>query len=173
VHFPDNTIAVAYNDWEPGYAYEASNTAVDPQYNNPAAGDLRLKTTSPCKGKGLRPGITAGGALVSSSSILGVAYVRSPWMTAAYRMQARLCDVGVLVTSTAPCTGTWITGTTASTIGTDIKVTAGLSGLLSSRVYETRWVTWQALQPAPSATYAGFTTYYWMPSAAKKVQTAA
>jgi parallel beta-helix repeat protein len=171
VYFPDASVAVPYNDSEPGYSYKTTNKSVDPQYNDGTVGDFRLKTTSPCLGKGLRPAIHAVGVSAASTALSGSATVRSPWMTATYRLQARLCSTDTLVTSTAPCSGTWVNSTTGSLIGTDTKVTRQVPGLVSNRVYEYRWVTWQALQPAPSVSvdYSAVSAY-WTASAALKVK---
>lgn len=175
VHFPNSATAVAYNDWEPGYRYETTNAAVDPQYNNSAGGDFRLKTTSPCLGKGIRPAIRTAAVTPASTSISASATLRSPWMTATYRLQVRLCSTAVTsVTSTTACTGTWVNSTSGSVAGTDTKVTRSVAGLSPNRIYEYRWVSWQALQSAPGAAVDyTLTTQYWTVSAPLKIKTLA
>ncbi|HUR78347.1 MAG TPA: right-handed parallel beta-helix repeat-containing protein [Acidimicrobiales bacterium] len=173
VFLPNAAEAVAYNDWEPGYRYESTNTAVDPQYSNSAAGDFRLKPTSPCLGKGVRPAVRNVSAVASANVVTAKAVVRSPWMTASHRLQVRLCNSAVTSTaSTTPCTGNWINGSVASVIGTDVSVTQGVAGLLANRIYEYRSVTWQALQAAPgSSVDYNASTQYWTASAPLKIKT--
>lgn len=175
VYFPNASVAVTYNDWEPGFTYETTNKSVDPQYNNGSIGDFRLKTTSPCLGKGIRPAITSGAFTPAKTSVTASAILRSPLMTAGYRLQVRLCDTTVTTTtSTASCTGTWVAAPTASLAGTDATVSQTISGLLANRIYEARWVSWQALQAAPATTAdLTSTVNYWTASAPAKFKTLA
>jgi hypothetical protein len=67
-----------------------------------------------------------------------------------------------------------VNSTGGSLVGTDAKVTQSVPGLLANRIYESRWVSWQALLPAHGVTVdydaAG---QYWTASAPVKVKTLA
>ncbi len=174
VWFTNPTTAVTHNSWEPGYSYASSNSFVDPRYRNAAAGDFRLLPTSPCLGKGVRPTIGNATALATRTSATSSAVLRSPWMTATTRMQVRICAVGVVATATQACTGPWQSSPATSMVAGDVRVTASVSGLVPGRVYEYRWVTWQALLtdpgvPADSQSGAS----YWTASTPGKVATPA
>ena len=173
VWFASSAVAVPYNDWEPGYRYETTNKFIDPQYNNGSVGDFRLKATSPCLGTGPRPILNGVSASATKTSITTAARLRSPIMTATYRLQVRLCATTITtVTSTVPCNGSWVNSTVAATAATDDSVNRTVSGLLANRIYEYRMVSWQALlsAPGPSVDYTA-TTQYWTATAPLKVKT--
>ena len=104
-------------------------------------------------GKGVRPSVAASAttATTTRAAITATTLVRSPWMTAAYRLQVRQCPTTATVSNTVACTGTWVLAPAATTIGADVKVTQTVAGLAAGRVYEVRFVTWQAALAAPAA----------------------
>ena len=128
---------------------------MDPQFNNPAGGDYRLKATSPCLGKGMRASTVAKAArAITATSVTLDAAVRPNRMTHNVFVRVRSC-------SDATCTvvGPWITSASTSVVGmVDVPVSRTLTGLTPNTRYQVQWVTHQALLPSTNPTALVVTT---------------
>jgi len=128
-----------------GFSYTNTNLFVDPQYNGQPTGDWRLKPTSPCIGKGVRPSITRKSeTVITKSSVTADAFLNPHRMTATYFLRVRLCD-----DSDCNGVGPWTSSTEANAVGTvDVVVARTVSGLTPNRRHQYQWVARQALLPA-------------------------
>lgn len=144
------TMVAAYS----GLSWNA-NVWTNPQFNGLSTGDYRLKATSPCLGKGIRPTLGAVAVVATRTSVTSTAIVSPHRMTAVSSMRVRLC-------SNSTCTGTfgpWLSTNEVSAVDvTDVKVAATMVGLLPGRAYQVQWLTRQALLSATQSVAINVTT---------------
>ncbi len=138
--------ASVYNVLE-GFTY-TGNTWVDPQYNGQPTGDYRLKATSPCIGKGIRPQLASPlRTATAPGSVRFDARLNPSRMTATWFVRVRPCT-----DSTCSAVGAWVASPSANVVGvTDVAVSRTVTGLASGRTYQAQIVAHQALLPATNA----------------------